>query len=60
MAQLQPAMFSVCTLHMVYDDEKSKQELGFRAPVQSTMEGVCLAVKSWNEKVEEERGKKSV
>jgi hypothetical protein len=56
---MQPATLNVCTAHLVYDDSKSKEELGFKAPL-STLEGVALQVLDWNTKQEmkDKRGEK--
>jgi len=51
---LQPAMFNCANLHVVYDDSKAREELGYR-PAHGTMEGLFLVVREWNEKVEEAR-----
>lgn len=48
---LQPAIFQVCTLHIIYDDSAARKEIGYKAPI-DTLEGFSLAVLDWNEKVE--------
>ena len=50
-AMLQPATFNMCTLHIVYSDERAREEIGYRAPI-TTLEGFARAVKAWNDGVE--------
>ena len=38
-------------MHLVYDDSLVREELGYR-PAIGTMEGLCLQLLEWNEKVE--------
>lgn len=49
---LQPAMFQLCTLHIIYTDTAAQNEIGYRAPIK-TMEGFAAAMVDWNRKVEE-------
>ena len=49
---LQPAIFNLCTLHIVYTDTAAQEEIGYRAPIK-TLEGFALAMVDWNTKVEE-------
>lgn len=48
---LQPAIFSVCTSHVLYVDERAKKELGYNAPI-NTLDSWCMAVADWNKKLE--------
>lgn len=48
---LQPALFNVSTLHVMYGIDKAQSELGYNTKL-GTMEGLCLAVKEWNERIE--------
>ena len=50
-AKLQPAIFNMCTLNVVYDDKRAQEELGYRGIV-NTLDGLCEAVRDWNNKVE--------
>jgi len=50
-AYVQPAMFNMCTLHVVYTDDKARAEIGYRAPI-GTLEGFVAAVGEWNRGVE--------
>ncbi|KAJ9653442.1 hypothetical protein H2198_007390 [Neophaeococcomyces mojaviensis] len=50
-AYIQPAMFNMCTLHVVYTDTKAKEEIGYRGPIE-TLEGFAAAVADWNKKWE--------
>jgi hypothetical protein len=52
LANLQPSLLKTCTLHSAYDDRKSKEELGFKAPLTS-LEGICLTVFDWNKQQDE-------
>lgn len=49
---IQPAMFNMCTLHVIYTDTAAQEEIGYRAPIK-TLEGFVLAVLDWNKKIEE-------
>jgi hypothetical protein len=49
---LQPAMFNYSTLHVLYDDSRARKELGYN-PGQNSLEGICLHLLEWNEKVEQ-------
>jgi hypothetical protein len=51
LAEMQPTLFNMCTLHRVYDDSLAQQELGYRAPIE-TLKGLYLQVLEWNEKQE--------
>jgi len=51
-AMIQPAMFNMCTLHVIYTDTAAQEEIGYRAPIK-TLEGFVLAVLDWNKKIEE-------
>lgn len=52
LSSLQPAMFQLCTLHIIYTDTAAQKEIGYRAPIQ-TLEGFTAAILDWNRKVEE-------
>lgn len=39
------------TIHIIYDDSAAKAEIGYDPPIQ-TLEGLCLQMIEWNEKVE--------
>ena len=59
-AALQPAIFNMCTLNVVYDDRKAREELGYKSLI-GTLEGMCRAVREWNDRVEaKESGKVEV
>ena len=49
---VQPAMFQMCVYSIIYDISKAKTELGYTGAI-STLEGMCSAVRDWNEKAEE-------
>lgn len=51
MELVQPAMFNYANLHVVYDDSRAKDELGYRSG-HTTLEGFYLVVKEWNENVD--------
>ena len=53
LALLTPAIFNLSTVHLVYDDSLTREELGYR-PAVGTMEGLCLQLIEWNDKVERE------
>lgn len=53
---VQPAVSSLCVMHIVYTDTAAQQEIGYRAPI-TTLEGFMLAVHDWNTKVEEKEDK---
>ena len=55
LAFAQPAVSSLCALHIVYTDTAAQEEIGYRAPV-GTLEGFMLAVLDWNRKIEEKLG----
>jgi len=55
---LQPAVFNVSALHIVYTDTAAQNDIGYRAPI-STLEGFALAMREWNEKVEAKAKSKS-
>jgi hypothetical protein len=48
---LQPAVHNYSLLHPIYDYARAKKEIGYD-PQHGTLEGVCLHVIEWNEKVE--------
>lgn len=48
---LQPAVFNMSTLHLLYTDDAARRDIGYRAPI-NTLEGFSLAVADWNAKVE--------
>ena len=48
---LQPTMFQMCSFHLVYDISRAQKELGYRGAM-TTLEGLCLALKDWNDKAE--------
>lgn len=48
---LMPAMFQMCTLHLLFDDSLAKKEIGYK-PALTTLEGMCLQLVDWNAKVE--------
>ena len=50
-ALLQPGVFKVCTAHMVFPDNKAREEIDYRAAF-GTLEGVALALVDWNRDVE--------
>ena len=56
LALIQPAMFNMATVNVVYVDELARRELGYVAPI-DTLSGMCMAVSDWNEKVAERVGK---
>ena len=61
---LQPAMFQMCTLNLAFDVGRAERELGYGVGNSiggsgggteigmTTLEGVCTAVRAWNEKIE--------
>ena len=64
---LQPAMFQMCTTNIVFDMGRAGRELGYGVGEgiggdggkgdgggigMTTLEGVCTAVRVWNEKIE--------
>ena len=51
LTMLQPAVFNYSTLNIIYDDSRARKELGYN-PGHTTLEGLCLHVLDWNEKVE--------
>lgn len=51
LAWLQPGVLNHSTLHIVYDDSKARDELGY-TPGMGSLEGLCLHLKEWNENVE--------
>jgi len=51
LSMLQPAVFNYSTANIVYDDSRARKELGYD-PGQTTLEGLCLHLLEWNEKVE--------
>lgn len=48
---LQPAVFNYSTMHVIYDDSRAREELGYHS-THTTQEGLCLLMKEWNESVE--------
>lgn len=48
---IQPALFNLSTFHVVYGTGKAHEELGYNTEL-GTMEGLCVAVKEWNQRVE--------
>ena len=48
---LQPAMLNFSTLNVLYDNARAREELGYN-PRHDTLEGMCLHLLEWNEKVE--------
>lgn len=48
---VQPAMFNYANLHVVYDGTRTVDELGYRSD-HTSLEGLMLVVKEWNENVE--------
>lgn len=59
LALVQPAMFNMATVNVVYVDEAARRELGYVAPI-DTLSGFCMAVGDWNAKVVEEEEKERV
>ncbi|ETI23802.1 hypothetical protein G647_05608 [Cladophialophora carrionii CBS 160.54] len=51
LTMLQPAVFNYSTLYIIYDDSRARKELGYN-PGHTTLEGLCLHVLEWNEKVD--------
>ncbi|KIW27642.1 uncharacterized protein PV07_07366 [Cladophialophora immunda] len=51
LSMLQRAVFNYSTLVIIYDDSRARRELGYN-PGHDTLEGVCLHMIEWNEKVE--------
>lgn len=51
LTMLQPAMFNYSTQYILYDYERARKDLGYN-PTHGTLEGVCLHLLEWNEKVE--------
>lgn len=51
-AMVQPGVWNMCTLHIVYTDTAAQEEIGYRAPF-TTLEGLALSVLEWNRNVEE-------
>lgn len=50
-ALAQPATFNTGALHLFYECSKARDELGYKG-LHGTLEGLCLQVKDWNERVE--------
>jgi hypothetical protein len=48
---LQPAVFNYANLHVIYDDSRARDELDYRSG-HTTLEGLYLVVKEWNENVD--------
>jgi hypothetical protein len=48
---LQPAMFNCANMHVVYGGRRAREELGYRSG-HTTLEGLYLIVKEWNDNVE--------
>lgn len=59
LALVQPAMFNMATVNVVYVDEAAKRELGYVAPI-DTLSGFCMAVSDWNGRVVEEEARERV
>lgn len=56
LAQLQPALWAVCTVHTIADDSRARKSpeeggLGYRAPI-TTLDGMCKEVHEWNRNFE--------
>lgn len=56
LAQLQPALWAVSTVHTVADDSRARKSpeeggLGYRAPI-TTLDGMCKEVYEWNRNLE--------
>lgn len=56
LAQLQPALFAVSTVHTIADDSRARKSpeeggLGYRAPI-TTLDGMCKEVYEWNRDLE--------
>ncbi|KIX95048.1 uncharacterized protein Z520_09358 [Fonsecaea multimorphosa CBS 102226] len=51
LTMLQRAMLNYSTLVIIYDDSRARKELGYN-PGHDTLEGLCLHMIEWNEKVE--------
>lgn len=51
MELLQPAVFNCANLHVVYGGKRAREELGYLSG-HTTIEGMYLTVKEWNDNVE--------
>lgn len=56
LAQMQPALFSISTVHTICDDSRARKApeeggLGYNPPI-STLDGMCKEVLEWNSRVE--------
>jgi hypothetical protein len=51
LAIVQPAVFQMASIHLVYDDSLAQKEIGYKAPI-TTLEGLCHQVLWFNELVE--------
>lgn len=51
---VQPAVSSLCVMHIVYTDTAAQETIGYRAPI-TTLEGFMLAVRDWNDRAEEKQ-----
>ena len=52
LAQMQPALFGVSTVHAIVDDSRARKSpeeggLGYRAPI-TTLDGMCKEIYEWN------------
>lgn len=52
LAILQPGIFNVCTLHVLFTDTKAKEEIGYRGAIE-TLEGFAADLADWNQKWED-------
>ena len=52
LAIITPAMFDMSTVHTVYDNQLAMDEINYNPPI-GTMEGLCLQMLDWNNKVEQ-------
>jgi hypothetical protein len=50
LAMLQPGIWQVAAINMLYDDSLAK-EIGYKAPI-TTLEGVCHSVLYFNQQIE--------
>lgn len=48
---VQPGLFQVATLHIIYTDTLAQEEINYKAPIKSS-EGLALAVIEWNDNVD--------
>lgn len=45
---MQPGTLAMCTGHFFYSIDRARDDLGYE-PAMSTLEGMCLTVRDWNE-----------